>query len=152
MGKTADVLTSKPVLYGGAFVIGILVLRKLLRDVGLVKQPLSPQEKEQAKIVEQIKVDQNIWSPIAWKNFPKVALTEKDADAKAKIINNAWGVFDDDESAIKGVFRQINYRINVSQIAGSYQKIFREDLISVLEDRLSREELNEIAAIIALKK
>ncbi len=76
-------------------------------------------------------------------------LTVASAKAYAKDIRDSWGVFDDDEDKIKGVFRALKDQVQVSQVAFQYYQASTEkiNLIDDLKSRLSKDEVGEILEI-----
>jgi hypothetical protein len=120
------------------------VLKPILEKTGIVK---STEEKEN----EQSEITQEGWSPLFWK---KAAAEKKyvKADtinptiltAYATKIYNSFGTFNDDETAIYSVFKQINTQVNLSLLVWAYAALYKADLFKELQTKLSDEELNTI--------
>ena len=60
-------------------------------------------------------------------------LTQAQADAYAKQIHGAWGVFDDDEDAVRQVLRALKSREQVSQVAAAYERLYKSQMLSDFE-------------------
>lgn len=101
-------------------------------------------------LVESNAFDMRYWENIGKKvKKPLYLLTATSAKGYAKDIHDAWGVFNDDEDKIKGVFRALKDQVQVSQVAywyyqGSSEKI---NLIDELKSRLSKHEVGQILEI-----
>ncbi len=74
-------------------------------------------------------------------------LKQKEAEAFVKKISDAWGVFNDDEDAIYGVFRALKDQVQVSQVSYWYYQKTKINLIDELRSRLGKEEIAEIVKI-----
>lgn len=77
-------------------------------------------------------------------------LTVASAKAFAKDIRDSWGFWDDDEDKIKGVFRALKDKVQVSQVSYQYYhdpKGGKINLIDDLKARLSKEEVGQILEI-----
>lgn len=90
-----------------------------------------------------------------WQNLAKTVkksyylLKQKDAVSAAKSISDAWGVFDDDEDKIYGVFRALKDQAAVSQVAYWYYQKNKINLIDDLRSRLDEKtEVKEITGIV----
>lgn len=139
-------LSSKGFLY----VSGTIIVVLILRNWGLLKGTTSA-EKQIEKAVQEIKGSVNIWSTNFWLNYPAKAYTNVQAKNLADHIKNSFSIWGDDEARIEGVFRQIKYQTNVSQIADQYTKNYGRDLLSDLIDRLSTKEMENNYYIISQK-
>ena len=60
-------------------------------------------------------------------------LSQAQADAYAKQIHGAWGVFDDDEDAVRQVLRALKSREQVSQVAAAYERLYKSQMLSDFE-------------------
>lgn len=81
---------------------------------------------------------------------PLYMLTVASAKAFAKDIRDSWGIFADDEDKIKGVFRALKDKVQVSQVAYQYYhdpKGGKINLIDDLKARLSKDEVGEMLEI-----
>ncbi|WP_299212625.1 hypothetical protein [uncultured Dokdonia sp.] len=80
-----------------------------------------------------------------------ITLKKQTANQFAKQIYDAltpW-YLNDDEEKIYGVFRALKDKLQVSQLAHSYQQEYGNNLIDVLKDRLSTSEIKIIMGIVA---
>ena len=75
-------------------------------------------------------------------------LTLSAANSYAKQIHDAWGFWDDDEDAIKSVFRSLKDQVQVSQVAKAYYDKYKINLIDEFNSRLSESEVKEIIEIV----
>jgi hypothetical protein len=137
------------------YAMGGLILFLILKRIGLVPEQKSADEKraekEMQKIVKEIKDSKVIWSTDFWEQYPAKAYTAQQAKNLAAHIRDSFGVFNDDEARIFGVFRQIKYQTNVSQISYAYSLSYGRDLHSDLRDYLSEKEMAEVYQIISSK-
>lgn len=89
-----------------------------------------------------------------WQNLGKtlkksyLMLKMAAADGYAKDIDSSWGVFDDDEDKIYGVFRALKDHVQVSQISDRYYKKKKINLIDDMRSRLSKDEVGEVLKIV----
>lgn len=154
MSTIEKILTNKATLY----VAGGVVILLILENFGLInifktkdERTEEKEESEIKKVAKQVSKDQNLWSTTFWKLSPTKQYTSSQADNLADHIWNAFGLFNDDEAKIFGVFRTIKFQTNVSQIADSFSKRYARDLLSELQDRLSEKEMNQVYEIISQK-
>lgn len=141
-------------LIGGLFIGGYFIIKPILEKLGLKE---SKEDKEiKAKLKEQEKT-YNIWGGIqslqkaAGSNKKITLLTVAGADFYAKQIKNAFGVLNDNEEQIFGVFRGIRFKSQVASIVSSYAKLYKADLLTTLKSKLSESEFNEVINIIETK-
>ena len=87
------------------------------------------------------------WDP-GYGEGAKHGLTSASGYNLSEIIYNAIGYFTDDESAIIGVFRALNYQTQVSSLSYWYQKKYNKDLYNHLYTNLTSEEMLQIKQII----
>lgn len=142
------------VLIAGLFVGGYFIVKPILEKLGLKD---SAEDKAADKALKQQETKYNIWAGL--KSMAKAAGTRKNivvltaagADFNAKQINNAFGVFNDDEEKIYGVFRSLRYKSQVASIVDAFYKLYRKDLLTTLKSKLSGSEFNELIRIIETK-
>ena len=81
---------------------------------------------------------------------PLYMLTSASAKGFAKEIHDAWGMFDDDENKIYGVFRALKDQVQVSQVAFHYYQSSKDkiNLIDDLKGRLNKEEVSQVLEIV----
>ncbi len=141
-------------LIGGLLIGGYFVIKPILEKLGLKESSAEKQAKEKLK---QQEVVYNIWGGVdslikaAGTKKTVTLLTVAGADYYAKQINNAFGITNDDEEQIYGVFRSMRYKSQVASIVTAYYKLFKKDLLTTLKSKLSKDELNEIINIIETK-
>lgn len=148
MNKNIEKLLASPLV---AYAIGGVLLWMVFRRFGLIAEPKTAAEKILDKAAKEIKDSNAIWSTDFWQQYPAKAYTDSQAENLAKHIEDSFGFINDDEARIYGVFRQLKYQTNVSQVSHAYTKLFRRDLHSDLRDALNDSEMKEIYSIIANK-
>ena len=139
----------KYALYG----TGIFAIYKVGTMVGIFKTGQEVQEEQQL----QTTLSSNYWLPKFWKDYVNrygkvMTLTP---EAKKRLSDELWdahGYFNDDENAIYGVFRQMNYQTSLSSLADYFLTYKQVDLLNWLKDFLSEAEMKNIASIIAKYK
>lgn len=141
-----------PVLLVGTFALAYFgVLRPITNALGLTKSADAQQidsENKAASVTSK-------WDPNYYKRTTGTRFTDASATNLAKRIYNAWGIFNDDEEEIYGVFRQLTNLIELSQLCDKYFQLYGEDLYARLtapwykgNDGLEPQEFNVIAKIV----
>lgn len=141
-------------LIAGILVGGYFVGKSILEKLGLKDSAEDTATK--AKLKEQ-ESKFNIWGGLnslkkaagTRKNI--VVLTKAGAEFYAKQINKAFGIVNDDEQAIFGVFRQLRFKSQVASIVTEFFNLYKRDLLTTLKSKLSESELAEIINIIETK-
>ena len=136
----------------GAFLGWQYVLKPVLEGVGLKD---TADERDQAKTqreTENLVISKDYWNPSFYQKPPNgydsIILTQAWVDGLAAKIWNAAGWFNDDEEAIYGAFRQLDYRTHVSFLARRFFDRYGKDLYTWLRDSvLSSSELNTVLQI-----
>ncbi|MBL6444683.1 hypothetical protein JMN32_00075 [Fulvivirga sp. 29W222] len=77
-----------------------------------------------------------------------IVLTQDAAKRYAKEIQDAWGIFNDDENQIYAVLRKLKDKVQVSQVSRAYND---GNLIDVFYDRLSSSEIKKVLEIVNSK-
>ncbi len=100
-------------------------------------------------LVESDAFNINYWQNLG-KSLKKSYLLLKmaAADGYAKDIDSSWGIFDDDEDKIYGVFRALKDHVQVSQVSDRYYKKKKINLIDDMRSRLSKDEVGEVLKIV----
>ncbi|MCB0374446.1 MAG: hypothetical protein KDD04_00850 [Sinomicrobium sp.] len=73
------------------------------------------------------------------------------ASRLAQRIEKAWGAWyqgGDDEDKVYGVFRELKDKVQVSQVAGAYQELYKKNLIDKLHDRFTKSEVQKVLDIV----
>lgn len=102
-------------------------------------------------LIESNAFDIRYWETIGKKlGKPIYMLTVASAKGFAKDIKDAWGIFDDDENKIYGVFRALKDQVQVSQVAYQYYMAATDkiNLIDDLKSRLSSDEVGQALSIV----
>ena len=137
----------------GGLVIGIPLLayfgiyRPIMKKLGIIE---GADGKALTKVVDQMK-GAGFWSPSWYKQNGGDTITDEEASIFAEKINDSFGVFNDDEEQIYGVFATLGSKGNISKVAEAYSiKYNFRDLYTDLEDYLNTDELANIAQKISL--
>lgn len=158
---------AKIYIYGLITLIVLIILYFGLKRLGLIKsgvqrrtdrkeerasrdsQIQAAKEKGEKKIIVSTINRSDYFKPQLYKNYGMSKwLTGNKSNDLAQQINDAFGMFNDVEEEIYDVFRQLEYKIQVSQISEAYSKSFKKDLAGVLIDKLSKSELQQVFIII----
>jgi hypothetical protein len=102
-------------------------------------------------LVESNAFDIRYWETIGKKVAkPLFMLTSASARGFATEIHNAWGMFDDDENKIYGVFRALKDQVQVSQVAYHYYQSSKDkiNLIDDLKGQLNKDEVSQVLEIV----
>ena len=59
--------------------------------------------------------------------------------------------FNDDEAAINNAFNQAQSQAQISQIADAYSRLYNADLLTTLQNNLSKSEVNQLWNLIRIK-
>jgi len=96
----------------------------------------------------QTMVNENYFSPAYYKQFAGAPLlTVNTANAYCATIYDAQGWFNDDESAVYGVFHQLSYKTQVSWLAERFYALYGKSLLGYLNEFMNQSELATIANI-----
>jgi hypothetical protein len=144
----------KLLVNAGLIAVGYFgIVKPLLNKLGITDSP----EVKQAKAENNAASNLTAWSPAFYKAYTgtKHLYTDAYITTLAGKIYNAWGVFNDDEEAIYGVFRQLKNQLQLSQLADKYFTLYNQDLLQRLKnpwyygkDGLDDEQFNVIAQIV----
>jgi len=80
-------------------------------------------------------------------NSRLVKLSQSQATQYAHDIHDAWGFWNDDEDKVFTIFRQLQDKVQVSQVAEAYAVQY-SNLIEKLYDKLSNEEIKKVLQIV----
>ena len=128
----------KPVLIGLATYVGWkYLLTPLLETFGL-KDSKSDRELEKLKgQVESRPALSDYWKPTFFQSAPvgytALILTQAYAESLARRLYTATGIFNDEETKIYAVFRELKYRTQVSYLAYTVNRLYQKDLYSWLD-------------------
>lgn len=133
---------------------GFGIIDKVLQALGL-------SDSKDTKDLDNAATDPySFWSPTFWQKKPAnipwtYSIDRTQAIQYGNDIIDAFGFFDDDESAVKSIFRLMRTQANVSYLAYVFQQEEGKDLLSYLrggiwpKDRLSDSDVNEINQFIS---
>lgn len=131
-------------------VVGFSIIKSILEYLGLWK------DKDTGDLDNASTNPNSFWNPNYWQTIKPAnasytyAFTESQAYAMCQVIVNAFGIFNDDEEAVIGVFKQCRTQANASFICWVFNKYWHDDMLTYLrgnwwpQDRLSDAELNII--------
>lgn len=93
----------------------------------------------------------SFWSPNFWRTVSGAKiLTSAAVENMATDIYNSFGLFNDCEECVISIFKQLNYKTQVSYLSDYFYKKYGFDLLSFLrggnypQDRLSDKDVNDI--------
>lgn len=125
---------------GAAAYFGLL--NPILKALGI------KESKESKKASELGKED--AFNPGYWRKggAGTLLITDLGSRAYAKVIYDAHGFFNDDEDKVRGVFRQMRTKSQVSFLADKFYKIYNKGLFDYLKTFLGSSDLAAIADIV----
>ena len=144
-------------------IVSLFILYQVMKRLGLVQTSyIRKHDKEQEELkneqeLKEIKAVSDLnsapWmSPDFYKKYPASSyMSDQEAIAAANKLGNAMGSrwwHDDDEPAVYNVFRSLDNKIQVSQVAEEYANMWNKDLAGYLIERLNSEEISMILDII----
>lgn len=138
--------------------IGLVVVGKAFGVLDKVLEALGFQDSAAKRHLDESAGNAaSFWTPTFWQNSPTGALLLTSAAAEQDVsdIYSAIGWFNDDEDAVKGVFRRLKTQSQVSYLADYFEKKYHQDLLSFLrggnwpQDRLSDADVNELDAFVS---
>lgn len=137
-----------PIAVAGSFLYLMSRVKKSISEtIGLSD---TDQEIENQKFLLQKAFDPNYYKNHLNKSGARL-LTTEEANKRAADIEDSWGIINDDEPRIYGVFGTLSSWSQVSQIADSYYKQFNASLGHVLEEELHEDEFKKVISIIKTK-
>ena len=77
-----------------------------------------------------------------------LVITDAGARAYAKVIYDSHGFFNDDEDKVRGVFRQLRTKSQVSYLADKFYQIYNKGLFDYLKTFLGSSDLSAISDIV----
>jgi len=96
----------------------------------------------------QVMVNENYFAPSYYKQFAGAPLlTVASANNLCATVYNAAGFFNDDESAVYGVFQSLTYKTQVSFLAERFYSLYGKSLLGYLNEFLNQSELATVANI-----
>lgn len=155
IGKNAVPLL---ILTGGGILIFkvVLPLLKGIKDTAQGASDLfnpftdSEQDKKDKAAIEVTKnenyFDPSYYAELMKKNYCLI-LTPSGQKTYSKIIYDAKGIFNDDESAVYGVFRALKCKTQISSLAKGFFDMYKTDLYAFLENVFNLEELGQLSEI-----
>ena len=138
-------------------VAGYIIVKPMLENIGLLK---NAQQKTDEALVTNVSSG-NYWSPNFYSQYNqpsekvKKLITQAGATKVAKMINDAWGIINDNEQQIYAAFRMLKNKLQVSQVVEKYALLYKQDLLTRLKtpwyyaaDGLDDKEFAEVAKIV----
>lgn len=144
----------KNIMLATGGIIGFALIKQLLEFLGIWTS------REEQQLDNAATNPNSFWNPNFWRTKPAyiewtAPITDQEAQALAKQIYNSISVFNDNETAIKAIFRQFRAQSSVSYLAAWFAQLYNRDLLSFLRggtwpmDGLSDADLNEINIFIS---
>lgn len=110
----------------------------------------SEQHKDDVKEIEQLK-NENYFDPQYKDDLKRnnviLSLTPYGQKTYGQIIYNAKGFFNDDESAVYGVFRALKSKTQISYLSEWFFYTYKQDLKAYLQSFLNENEFGNVATI-----
>lgn len=124
--KQVGKLEREDVLLIGGGLVGLIVVTKLIKILGLGGDPSAGEQTNPL----------SPWKPEYWKQFSyfSYVINEAEATQLAKTIHGAFTLFQDDYNAVLSVFNRMKTKANVSYLSDIFSRIYKEDLLSFLGD------------------
>src|SRR5574337_496543 len=144
--ETSEIL---PIILIGAALIGFNLIQKLLTSLGIWSSP----ETKNLDAIASSGANTNFWNPnyyLQFSSYPNGNVTTPQAIDYINQITSAFGIFNDCEECVTGVFRQMKTKSNVSFLAKVFYDQTGQDLLTYLrgglwpQDRLSDQDVNTI--------
>lgn len=141
---------------GGLAIAYFGIIKPLTNKLGLTQSAKDKALSDAADLAS----GSNGWNPNFYHDYtashPKwTLLTAQSAINVATNIYNAWGLFNDNESAIYTAFRSLKSQLMLSQVTEQYKLLFNRDLVSdlkapwyYLHDGLDDAEFQIVAGIV----
>lgn len=138
----------------GAVVAGVIVvvlIGKKLADIvggfgGALGLTDTEADKKAANAISGAEA-KDYFSPSFLKKAPLgakvVLLTQASANAKAKRIYDAIGIFTDNENEIVGAFNDLTTKSQVSFLAQAFKNLYKQDLLNFLRTKLDTQSQKE---------
>jgi len=120
--------------------------RKVLQSFGIIS------DQTETRDLRELETE-NYFNPNYWRQFGAGALilTESDARRYSDTIKDAYGIFNDDENAIYGVFELLKTKSQISYLALKFNQYYNMSLLGYLQSFLNESELAKVADIINKK-
>jgi hypothetical protein len=153
--KQKELITIGAILAG--VIVVVLIGKKLADIVGGIGSSLglteSEADKSAAAAVSGAEA-KDYFSPSFLKKAPigskVVLLTSASANAKAKRIYDAIGIFTDNENEIVGAFNDLTTKSQVSFLAQAFKNLYSQDLLNFLRTKLDTQAQKE--ALVSILK
>lgn len=151
IGKNAVPL----MMLAGAGIVIFKVVLPLINSVSSSKGSLNPfadseQDVKDKNNIQELQ-NQNYFDPSYYQNLMKnnvvLILTPSGINKYAKIIHDAKGYFNDDESAVYGVFRALKTKTQISSLSKGFFDLYKTDLFGYLQNFLNLNEMGIVAEI-----
>lgn len=143
-----------PVVLIGIALLGFNIIQKILTSLGI----WSSQDTKTLDTIANSSSSSNFWSPnyyLQFSSYPSGNITTSQANDFINQITSSFGMFNDCEQCVTGVFRQMKSKSNVSFLAKVFFDSQGEDLLSYLrggiwpQDRLSDADVNTINSFLS---
>lgn len=139
---------STAIKVGGVVVGGVVVYFAIIRPI---KNIIAPADKQKAKRLYNENLKYAWWSGNYYigregqLSFQNIAT---EGNNIAKSIYKAWGIINDDESAVNNALRNIRTYVDLSYVVYCYGKLYNKSLLDELYYRLSNKEFIDAMSFI----
>ena len=119
------------------------VLNPILKKLGIKQSAEDAEAEKEIKAAETDKA----FNADYWRIAPKpktIFGATPSAQQVAQAIYKAFGLFNDNEAAIYSAVKRARTKTMFSQIVSAYRDLYRQDLYTVLKDKLSAKEFSII--------
>lgn len=133
MAKKQDINTNLVIAFGGLAFAYFAIFKPLFEKLGIKES----KEGKTVKEIEERENKDNPFSPAFLRNLKagtKVTLLKSDIKRDlAKRIYDSLGYFSDNEAAVVSVFRTLKTQSQVSDLATTFNTIYKTDLLNFLQ-------------------
>lgn len=149
--ETSDIM---PVILIGGALIGFGLIQKLLTSLGI----WSSQDTKTLDTLASSSSSANFWKPdyyLQFSSYPGGNITTLQAIDMVNMITSSFGMFNDCEDCVIGIFRNLKTKSNVSFLSKVFFDQTGKDLLTYLrggvwpEDRLSDADVNTINSFLS---
>lgn len=149
--ETSEIL---PIILIGAALIGFNLIQKLLTSLGI----WSSQDTKTLDSLAGSSSAQNFWKPdyyLQFSSYPGGNITTPQAVDMVNMITSSFGMFNDCEDCVIGIFRNLKTKSNVSFLSKVFFDQTGKDLLTYLrgglwpEDHLSDADVNTINSFLS---
>lgn len=132
------------ILYAVAVIVVIIFITAILKKIGVFKTRQDRIEEKDAAMLETL----DYFNPVFWEGKQFKDLPAAMQDKIARMIHKSVSGPGTDEELLYSAFSQLFNRVNISQVASRYYKIYGDDMKSDIFDDIDTEERAKLYKII----